>query len=117
MLKAGIMREGTREETILGTPQGSLASPILANIFGHYAFDIWFEDEVIPRCKGKFKLVRYCDDMLILCEKEAEAETILKALKGRMERFGLKFNAQKTKVTSYSRQQARQGIKQVLLTF
>jgi group II intron reverse transcriptase/maturase len=117
MLKAGIMRGGTREETISGTPQGSLASPILANIFGHYAFDIWFEDEVIRRCKGKVKLVRYCDDMVILCEKEIAAEAILKALKGRARRFGLNLNAEKTKVVSFSRQDASRGIKQGAFDF
>lgn len=117
MLKAGVMRDGKHETSIEGTPQGSLVSPILANLFGHYAFDIWFEEVVAPRCKGKVKLVRYCDDMVILCEKETESKAIMKALKGRAQRFGLKLNDEKTKVVNFSRLQASRGIKQDAFDF
>jgi len=63
MCKAGILANGEYRKTEAGTPQGSLVSPVLANIVGHYAFDVWFEDIVIPRCRGRAKLVRYCDDV------------------------------------------------------
>lgn len=113
MLKAGIMRDCQWIPSERGTPQGSVASPVLANIFGHYAFDIWFEDVVNRHCKGRVKHIRYCDDMVVLCEKEIDAQRVMNALKKRAHRFGLRLNPDKTKVVSFSRKtygtQARRG--------
>ncbi|RIV18038.1 reverse transcriptase [Alicyclobacillaceae bacterium I2511] len=61
-LKAGIMENGKVEPTDLGTSQGSIASPVLANVYLHYALDLWFEVAVKKRCKGQAELVRYADD-------------------------------------------------------
>ena len=62
MLKAGVL---TKDELIIseeGAAQGSVCSPVLANIFAHYVIDLWFEEVVKKHCKGEVKLVRYCDD-------------------------------------------------------
>jgi len=48
-----------------GASQGSICSPVLANIFAHYVIDLWFEEKIKKHCKGEVKLVRYCDDMVI----------------------------------------------------
>ncbi len=106
MLKAGILRDNKLVESNVGTPQGSMTSPILANIFGHYCLDVWFENIVGPRCLGKVKLVRYCDDAIILCERKEDLSRVLKALKGRLDRFGLKLNEDKTRVVSFNRRLA-----------
>jgi group II intron reverse transcriptase/maturase len=62
MLKAGIQEDGEFEHTEEGTPQGSVVSPILANIYLHYVLDIWFEKAVKKQCKGQAEIVRFADD-------------------------------------------------------
>ena len=81
MLKAGVLSDGELRKTDEGSSQGSIASPVLANIFAHYAIDVWFETAVIRHSKGKVALFRYCDDMVICCEYKHDAERILKVLK------------------------------------
>ncbi|WP_329610042.1 reverse transcriptase domain-containing protein [Microaerobacter geothermalis] len=61
-LKAGVMENGTWELTLSGTPQGSIISPILANIYLHYALDLWFKVAVKKACRGEANMIRYADD-------------------------------------------------------
>jgi len=68
MFKAGMLAEGELKIDDHGVPQGSLASPILSNIFAHHALDLWIEEMVKPQCKGKVALIRYADDAVICCE-------------------------------------------------
>lgn len=117
MCKSGIYSNGTVTRSGSGTPQGSLVSPILANVVGHYAFDVWFEEAVIPRCRGNARLVRYCDDIVILCEKSQDSLAIKKALAGRCNRFSLKLNADKSKSVAFSRTQHESGVKQGAFDF
>ena len=102
MLKAGILSNGELNITEEGTPQGSVASPILANIFAHYAIDQWIRHEVKPRYKGRVEVYRYCDDMIIVCDTEREAREVKLAMEKRLERFSLRMNEEKTKVVFFS---------------
>ena len=117
MCKVGISSNGKITRSALGTPQGSLVSPILANVVGHYAFDVWFEEVVIPRCRGNARLVRYCDDIVILCEDKRDSVAIKKALAGRCDRFSLKLNAEKSKSVAFSRTGYESGVKQGAFDF
>ena len=70
-LKAGVMEEDITEPTEAGTPQGAIISPILANVYLHYALDLWFEKAIKPRLKGEASLVRYADDCAPRKRKDA----------------------------------------------
>ena len=101
--KAGVLRDGDlfiRED---GVVQGSLCSPVLANIFAHAVIDEWFEDTVKRHCWREVALFRYADDVVICCEHEHDAARVLKALRQRLERFGLSLNAEKTRMVSFAR--------------
>jgi retron-type reverse transcriptase len=63
MFKAGVVAEGELTISEEGVPQGSICSPIVANVFAHYVIDVWFEDVVQPRCAGRVRLYRYADDI------------------------------------------------------
>ncbi len=102
-LKAGVMEEGTWQETEQGTPQGGIISPILANIYLHYILDLWLEKAVKPRCRGEVIMVRYADDFVIGVQYQDEAEQIMAALKERLAKFGLELAADKTKVIEFGR--------------
>ena len=83
-LKAGAMVEGQYESTKVGTPQGGLISPVLANVYLHYVLDWWFENPVSRYLKGETYLVRYADDFIIMFEYEEEAREVYEALKRRL---------------------------------
>jgi RNA-directed DNA polymerase len=117
MLKAGVLSDGELRKTDEGSPQGSVVSPVLANIFAHYAIDIWFENTVKTNLKGKAAIFRYCDDMVICCEYQYDAGRIVKALNGRLERFSLKLNKDKTKVVPFKKRDFDKGIKQGAFDF
>ncbi len=86
-----------------GTPQGSILSPLLGNIYLHYALDAWFVQEVQPRLKGKAVLIRYCDDFVIGFQLREDAERVVNVMSKRMERFGLTLHPDKTKLIRFSR--------------
>jgi RNA-directed DNA polymerase len=93
-LKASIkMPDGTVQERNAGTPQGGVISPVLANLFLHYAFDRWMEKN-FPQNPW----VRYADDALIHCQTKAEAEQVLGKLKKRMEECKLELQLEKTRI-------------------
>jgi RNA-directed DNA polymerase len=102
-LKAGIMEDGKYSETDKGTPQGGLISPILANIYLHYALDLWFEKVIKKRCRGEAQIVRYADDFVCCFQNKQEAEEFYKDLIERLRKFGLEIEVSKTKIIEFGR--------------
>jgi RNA-directed DNA polymerase len=117
MFKAGILSEGELKITEEGVPQGSICSPVMANIYAHHVIDTWIEREIQPRCQGRVKLFRYADDAIICCEYSRDAERIMDVLDKRLGRFKLKLNKDKTKVVPFSKDKARKGIQQGTFDF
>lgn len=117
MLKAGVLTEGELRVSEEGVPQGSICSPILANVFAHYVIDEWFQEVVIRHCRGKVEMFRYADDIVICCQYETDAERILTSLTKRLGRYGLKLNAEKTRLVSFSKAAYSRGSKQDVFDF
>ena len=92
-LEAGVMEEGTIRKATTGSPQGGVVSPLLANILLHSLDLIWEK-----RCSELGKLIRYVDDMVILCETKEKAEESLRRIGLILEHLGLGINAQKTRI-------------------
>jgi group II intron reverse transcriptase/maturase len=102
-LKAGIMDGKELVFPEKGSPQGSVISPLLANVYLHEVLDTWFEDVVKPRCRGRVILTRYADDFIIGCEREEDARRIMQVLPKRFAKYGLQVNAEKTKQVDFRR--------------
>ena len=102
-LQAGIIENGKYYKLELGVPQGGVSSPIYANIYLHYALDLWFEKAVRKHIKGFAKLISYCDDILILVENREDTWVIMKSLKQRLLKFDLELSNEKTKVIELKR--------------
>src|SRR2546426_3230782 len=97
-LRAGILGEdGQVIHPQTGTPQGGVISPVLANIYLHYALDLWFERVVRPQQQGRCRMIRYADDFVACFEYRHEAEAFEKGLKERLAKVGLEVAAEKTK--------------------
>jgi group II intron reverse transcriptase/maturase len=103
MFKAGVLAEGELTVGDEGVPQGSLCSPILANIFAHNVIDVWLEDVVQSHFAGGVAWFRYADDLVICCEYERDALRVHKALGGRLARYKLALNEQKTRLVGFAR--------------
>ena len=86
-----------------GTPQGGIVSPVLANIYLHYALDIWFEQVVKSHCVGKAYLCRYADDFICAFTNEYDAKRFYKVLGKRLARFNLELAEDKTHIIRFSR--------------
>ncbi len=117
MFKAGILTEGELQMSEEGVPQGSICSPILANVFAHYAIDLWVEKMVKPACKGTVSLFRYADDAVICCQYAEDAKRIRQTLAKRLDKYKLQINEEKTKLVAFDKKLARQGIKQETFDF
>lgn len=102
-LKAGYMEEGLMHKAEEGTPQGGLISPILANIYLHYALDLWFEKVIKPKCKGEAYMVRYADDYVCCFRFREDADYFFKELPKRLGKFNLSIATEKTKLISFGR--------------
>ena len=103
ILKAGVIDKGQYHASKQGTMQGGNLSPLLANIYLHYVLDLWFEKKIKPQAKGHMQLIRYCDDFVVCCESEREAEEFLKILEERINQFRLKLSPEKTKIVKFGR--------------
>jgi len=103
MFKAGILSNGELTVSDEGVPQGSICSPILANIFAHHALDDWFNMTVKNHCKGNVEIFRYADDAVICCEYAKDAERIRAVLPKRLSKFKLTLNKDKTKIIVFNR--------------
>ncbi len=117
MFKAGVLAEGELVLSDEGVTQGSCCSPVLANVFAHYAIDVWFNDVVKHHCKGPVQMYRYADDMVILCRYASDAHRIKQALGKRLDKYHQKLNEEKTKLVSFSRLRYARGIKQGTFDF
>jgi len=102
-LKAGVMEDGIRTQSEEGTPQGGLISPILANIYLHYVFDLWAHDWRKRNARGDVILVRYADDFVAGFEGRAEAERFQRDLRERLNRFKLELQTDKTRLLEFGR--------------
>jgi RNA-directed DNA polymerase len=103
-LKAVILEEdGSVLNPTTGTPQGGIISPVLANIYLHYALDLWVERVVAKRCKGQVVYQRYADDFVLGFEYGYEAESFFKELPERLSKFTLELAMDKSGVLRFSR--------------
>lgn len=102
-LKAGVMEEGCVYHPKTGTPQGGVISPLLANIYLHEVLDVWFDQVVRPRLRGRAHMVRYADDFVILFEREADARRVLDVLPKRFGKYGLRLHPDKTRLVRFTR--------------
>ncbi len=100
-----------------GTAQGSVVSPLLGNVYLHYTLDLWFEQEVKPRLRGRATLIRYCDDFVIGFEFEDDARSVMAVLGKRFRRFGLALHPDKTRLLPFRRPPAGQKSGKGLATF
>jgi group II intron reverse transcriptase/maturase len=107
-LAAGVIEDGKWRQSETGTPQGGSISPILSNIYLHYVLDLWFERKLKVRLKGNARLVRYCDDFVILFRNREDMEYLKPLLTARLAQFGLAVAEEKTHMTNLS-PRARSG--------
>lgn len=102
-LKAGVMEDEQYRRPSAGTPQGGVISPLLANVYLHHVFDVWFDDEVRPRLRGRAHVVRFADDIVIAFEREDDAKRVMEVLPKRFGKYGLTVHPDKTRLTRFER--------------
>src|SRR5216683_6714133 len=100
-LNAGVLEDGTRTWSETGTPQGGSISPLLANVYLHYAFDLWAQRWRKTHVHGDMIAVRYADDFIVGFQHRAEAERFLADLRERFTRFGLELHPEKTRLLEF----------------
>ena len=100
-LTAGVLEDGTRTWSETGTPQGGSISPLLANVYLHYAFDLWARRWRKTQAHGDMIVVRYADDVLVGFQHRGEAERFLAELRERLAKFGLELHSEKTRVVEF----------------
>ena len=102
-LTAGVSEDGEWSKTEVGTPQGAVASPLLANVFLHYAFDLWVNQWRKRSAAGEVIVVRYADDFVVGFQHRRDAEAFHQALKDRFGKFGLSLHPEKTRLIEFGR--------------
>jgi len=102
-LKAGVFEDGRIESNEEGVPQGASASPALANVYLHYAYDLWVQWWRKRRARGEVTVVRFADDTIVGFQYESDAEQFLKELKERFLKFGLELHPDKTRLIQFGR--------------
>lgn len=100
-LKAGVLEDGQLTVPDEGSPQGGVISPLLANVYLHYVLDVWFEQEVQPRLKGRAFLIRYADDFVLGFTHESDARRVLDVLPKRFGKYGLALHPDKTRLVPF----------------
>jgi len=106
-LKAGVSEEGKWSKAEVGTPQGAVASPLLANVYLHYVFDLWVQQWRTKSATGEVVVVRYADDFIVGFQHRHEAERFLRELRERFGKFGLTLHPEKTRLIEFGRFAAR----------
>ena len=102
-LKAGVSEDGAWSETTVGTPQGAVVSPLLANVYLHYVFDLWVEVWREKIVQGEMIVVRYADDLVAGFQHRADAERFLRDFQERLAKFGLEVHPEKTRLIEFGR--------------
>lgn len=103
-LKVGALQQGEWLATEEGTPQGAVASPLLANVYLHYAYDQWVEVWRKKIATGDMIVVRYADDLVVGFQHRAEAERFLREFRERLAKFGLELHPEKTRLIEFGRE-------------
>lgn len=101
-LKAGVLEQGTWSETEVGSPQGAVISPLLANLYLHYVLDVWV-NHWRKKAQGDVIVVRYADDTVLGFQYREEAERFLEQVRERMRKFGLELHPDKTRLIEFGR--------------
>ncbi len=107
-LRAGVSEDGRWSATKVGTPQGAVISPLLANVFLHYVFDLWVQWWRDNHARGDVVVIRYADDFVMGFEHREEAAACLEMLRARFAKFGLKLHKEKTRLIEFGRYAAQQ---------
>jgi RNA-directed DNA polymerase len=102
-LKAGVLEDGKHHQSESGSPQGASFSPLAANVYLHYVFDLWAHQWRQRYCRGDVRLIRYVDDIWVGFEKREEAEQFQEALRQRLAKFGLELHPEKTRLIEFGR--------------
>jgi len=111
-LNAGVLEDGRRVQVEEGTPQGGSISPLLANIYLHYVFDLWADLWGRTQAQGDVIVVRYADDIVVGFQHRREAERFLTELRERFARFHLELHPEKTRLLEFGRFAAeRRGLR------
>jgi group II intron reverse transcriptase/maturase len=108
MLKSGIQTPGGILYDEFGSPQGSIVSPVIANIFLDHVLDKWFTEVVASHCPGYCAIIRYADDTVAVFDREEDAHRFMRVLPRRLEKFGLRLNENKTHLLAFGKRHARQ---------
>jgi RNA-directed DNA polymerase len=103
MLKGGILEDGLVQASEEGTPQGSILSPLLSNIYLHYVLDLWFSRVVRPHCRGEAYYCRFADDFVACFQYQQDAQQFMVALSERLEHFRLSLAQEKTRCLEFGR--------------
>ncbi len=107
-LKVGVMEDGVVTPGTVGTPQGAVISPLLANIYLHYVFDLWANQWRGRHAQGDVIIVRYADDIVVGFEHETDATRFLAELRERLSLFALTLHGEKTRLVRFGRHAARE---------
>ena len=102
-LNAGVLEDGNRTYSEEGVPQGGSVSPVLANVYLHYVFDLWVEQWRHRQAAGDVIVVRFCDDFVVGFQYQQDAEGFLEALKKRLLKFNLDLHEDKTRLIEFGR--------------
>ena len=101
LLKSGVMINDQRHDTDEGVAQGSVLSPLLANVYLHYVLDEWFEQQVTPRLRGQASIIRFADDYVCTFEQESDAKRFREVLVKRLNRYSLELAEEKDEVDPF----------------
>ena len=102
-VNAGVLEEGQLHAAQAGTPQGGLISPLLANVYLHYALDLWVQLWRKKHARGEMYVVRYADDFVMAFQKEEDVRAMRQALAERLAKFSLELHPDKTRVIEFGR--------------
>jgi group II intron reverse transcriptase/maturase len=100
-LGAGVLHDGTWSASAVGTPQGAVVSPLLANVYLHYGFDLWVHQWRSRHAQGAVSVVRYADDFVVGFQRESDARRFVEELRERLRKFSLELHPDKTRLIRF----------------